>query len=262
MQTNIQRLYKLLQYILSVAGKADLYSRELGKIHLIKYAYLADLAYAKRHEGETYTGLTWKFHSFGPWSVDCFNAVEPALEAIGAQPRIIESDKYKDTVKWQKADYELFERLNNEIDLAVAGTVQKCVREFGNDTYSLLDYVYKTRPMLMAAPGDTLDFKHEVAPVPEREEGAEKPALTAHQRKIRSKKILEFKESLNKRLEDKARSHKLTACPKPPRYDDIFFEGLAKLDESAGTPLAEGESLAVFTDRVWKSKARYDPELS
>jgi len=262
MPLDAQKLYQLLQYILTVAGKADFYSRELGTIHLIKYAYLADLAYAKYNDGETYTGLTWKFHNFGPWSIDCFNAVEPALEAIGAQSRIIESDKYKDSVKWQKSDYGLFERLNDEIDLTVTAAVQKYVREFGNDTYGLLDYVYKTHPMLKAGPGDTLDFKHECSPPPETKEEVRKPTLTDRQKKIRRKKMLEFKEGLNQRLEEKARLRRFAACPKPPRYDDIFFEGLARLDETAGTPPAEGEFLAVFTDDVWKSKARYDPELS
>ena len=49
MALNYKRLDFLLQYILAVAGQNDPYERELGMIHLIKYTYLADLAYARQH---------------------------------------------------------------------------------------------------------------------------------------------------------------------------------------------------------------------
>jgi len=262
MTLNIKRLDSLLQYILTVAGQSERFERELGIIHLIKYVYLADLAYARSHNGETYTGLEWTFHNFGPWSVECFKRIEPALKAISAKSRTKESPKYDDSVRWSVDDYELFHELNNKMDLVVAGAVQKYFRKFGNDTYGLLDFVYKTGPMLNAAPEEILDFKHAVISDTISETEESKIELTARQKKMLRQKIADFKIQLNKRLDDKIKSRKFADCPLPPRYDDIFFEGLAKLDEAAGIPPAEGEYLAVFAKDVWKSKARHDPEIS
>ena len=46
----------LIQYAILIAGQEDEYlDRQLGPIHLIKYVYLADLAYAERNCGKTFT---------------------------------------------------------------------------------------------------------------------------------------------------------------------------------------------------------------
>jgi hypothetical protein len=262
MALNIKRLDGLLQYILTVAGKSDGFDRELGMIHLIKYAYLADLSYARSHHGETYTGIAWTFHHFGPWSIECFKRIEPALKAINANSRTSESPKYDDSVRWSADDYELFDESNNKMDLVVAGAVQKYVRKFGNDTYGLLDFVYKTEPMLNAAPEELLDFKHAAISDSGSENEERKLELTARQQKMLRQKLSDFKVQLNKRLDEKVKSRKIAACPLPPRYDEVFFEGLTKLDEAAGTPPVEGEYLSIFTKDIWKSKARHDPELS
>jgi hypothetical protein len=78
-------LDRLFQYILATAAESeDFKTRELGPIHLLKYAYLADLAFAERNEGRTYTGTDWGFHHFGPWSSAAFQRIEPSLAVIGA----------------------------------------------------------------------------------------------------------------------------------------------------------------------------------
>ena len=71
---NQERVDLLIQYILSVAaqGWGDFDDKEVGPIHIIKYVYLADLAYAMRHGGETYTDIPWRFHNFGPWDTGIF----------------------------------------------------------------------------------------------------------------------------------------------------------------------------------------------
>lgn len=262
MTLNYKRLDLLLQYILAVAGQNDTYDRELGMIHLIKYAYLADIAYAEQHNGETFTGLSWKFHNLGPWSDECYKRIEPALASIGAIQRTIESQKYDDFVRWSVNDDELFDRLGNQLDLAVMGAVQKYMRMFGTDTYALLDFVYKTEPMLSAAPGDLLDFKVIVADKKIFVDDEHEDGLTARQKKLRRQKFLDFKEKLNKHLEQQVKDNRSKSCLLPPRYDDVFFEGLAQLDAAAGNLPAEGEYLAIFSEDIWKSKARHDPELS
>jgi len=259
---NQNRVDRLLQYILATAGQESGWSRELGMIHLIKYAYLADLTHAKYHDGQTYTGLTWTFHHFGPWSVECHKRIEPALDAVSATKKKIESDKYDDFIRWCADDSALFEKLNDQMELTVAGAVQKYVRKFGNDTYALLDFVYKTEPMLNSAPEELLEFKLSMDVAADNTEEKLKEVLTARQKKKQSQKILAFKKRLNQKLEEKIITRKSDVCPLPPRYDDVFFEGLTQLDQAAGVQPEEGQFLATFKENIWKSKARHDPELS
>ena len=192
MSLNYNKLDLLLQYIIAVAGQNDPYDRELGMIHLIKYTYLADLTYASHHNGETFTGLPWKFHHFGPWSVECFQRIEPALTAIGATQRTIESQKYDDFIRWSVDDDELFDRLGDKMDLTVMGAVQKYMRMFGTDTYSLLDFVYKTKPMLSATPGDLLDFKVAVSVKKTFEDEEPEAELTDASEETAPPKVLGF----------------------------------------------------------------------
>jgi hypothetical protein len=69
---DIKRVDLLLKYILPAAGQEDPGNRELGPIHLIKYTYLADLIFAEKHGGESYTCAPWRFHHFGPWSPEVY----------------------------------------------------------------------------------------------------------------------------------------------------------------------------------------------
>ena len=192
---NQNRIDLLLQYILVVAGQESGWDRELGMIHLIKYAYLADLTYSKYQKGETYTGLPWKFYHFGPWSVELYNRIEPALQEIEPTKRVIESPKYdKDFARWSISDDRLFDELGNRLDLSVMGAVQRDVRLFGTDTRALLDYVYKTEPMIMAAPGELLNFniaENQIKEIEEKTTEVEKSqTLTAKQIKKRTTKII------------------------------------------------------------------------
>jgi len=252
----------LLKYILAVAGQESGWNRELGMIHLIKYVYLADLAYAEQHGGQTYTGITWVFHHFGPWSVECYHRIEPALMSIDAISKKIESDKYGDFIKWYTDDDELFDDLSEKIDLIIAGSVQKNVRKFGNDTFGLLDFVYKTPPMLKAAPEEILNFEPSTDKSDSFIDDSSRTEITVRQRKKQKQALAAFKEELSQRLEEKINARKSDVCPLPPRYDDVFFDGVAQLDEDEGLPSIEGEYIVNFNETVWKSKSRYDSELS
>ena len=82
----------IIQYALLLAGEEDeRFDRQLGPIHLVKYVFLADLAHAKRHGGESFTGATWLFHNFGPWDVAVYERIDPAtqLQILGAQVDLI-----------------------------------------------------------------------------------------------------------------------------------------------------------------------------
>ena len=164
---NETHLHQVYQYALLLAAEEDWDRRELGPIHLLKFAYLADLAYAKHNRGETFTGVNWTFHNFGPWSVEAHNAIEAAGDAIGAEKRDIPSDDEGDFVRYViKGDSDDLKRkereLSQQIPMDIRGTLQKSVHNFASDTQKLLHAVYATAPMLVAAPGEQLDFQQAV----------------------------------------------------------------------------------------------------
>jgi hypothetical protein len=52
---DINKVDLVLKYILAAAGQEHYGDREIGPIPLVKYVYLADLAFAEHHIGETFT---------------------------------------------------------------------------------------------------------------------------------------------------------------------------------------------------------------
>lgn len=248
------RVDPLIQLILAVAGQQDeLRDRELGPIHVLKYAYLADVAHADAHGGETFTGAQWQFYDFGPWSPALLHRIEPAAAGVGAERKIVRGERYGDFTRYSLHDEQLLDRLDHQLPNSVVSTIRWAVREFGTDTPALLRHVYMTRPMLCAAPGEYLTFEHgaDVVAEPRGAESAnESPKLTRQRRKIAE----HLRTEVRRRLADRPAA---TEAPSPaPRYDDVFFDGVAWLDEQAGdpVPLAQGE--LVFSPDIWKSRGR------
>jgi hypothetical protein len=262
---NMTKADILIQYILAVAGQNDYYQRELGPIHLIKYVYLGDLAYAEQHRGQTYTGIKWRFHKFGPWSEELYQRLEPALNAVNADQKKTSHPKYEDDfIRWLLLDDDLEERLARQLPLIVCLAIKNAVRDFGSDTSSLLHHIYLTRPMLTGAPGEYLDFTPLIGSrEPDASEAPkEKPKLDKKDLEFRANQIKALKERIRDRLKEKRKVGKLVRPDPPPRYDKVFQEGLQWLEEIAGKPIEEKEGKAKFSDDVWKSKARFDPDVS
>lgn len=266
---NTERIDHLIQFALLTAGQEDEYiDRWLGPIHLVKYVYLADLAFARENHGQTYTGLPWRFHHYGPWEYSCFERIEPALNSIGAEKKVIPSKFYDDDYdRWCLRDSRRHDELQEKLPISVVGTISRFVHKFGIDTNSLLHFVYKTRPMTSAAPGETLDFSKELEEIPTRQPDNEDKTckLTARQMKKRKEALKDIKSGLRAML-DKRRKEKVSRPAEPvfapPLYDEVYFQGLEDLDRMAGSSPEEGTYKVSFSDDVWKSKARFDPELS
>ncbi|MBW1703234.1 MAG: hypothetical protein JRJ11_07715 [Deltaproteobacteria bacterium] len=260
---DISKVDLLLQYALAIAGQGDEYfQRQLGPIHLVKYVYLADLSHAERNQGRTYTGIEWRFHKFGPWSTEVFKRIEPALTVVGATKTEISHPKYEDDfVRWILTDDDLVLQLAAKLPLYACLAIQSAVRQFGSDTPSLLNHVYLTRPMLRAAPGEFLDFSPE-----EKNEQAfpESPSvrLTKMQKEHRKKELQDLKARIQAKLAEKKKYRRLVPPDPPPRYDEIFIEGRKWLDELAGASIEAREERARFSEDVWKSPARFDPDVS
>jgi hypothetical protein len=285
MQADISRVDLLLQYILLVAGENDEPAeRELGPIHLIKYVYLADLANARRCQGRTFTGAAWQFYKFGPWTQEVNERIQPALHGIGANVRTFPSDyEGKDSwERWSLRDEQILRQREKAIPAYITLRLTPEVRKFGKDTPALLEHVYRTAPMLEAAPGDLLDFASVAPPMVvartmdhaaplldmEADHAApllivEAPLRDVHGEHTRQD-LKGFKKglaSLQKRYQSRSPRRLINPVPNP-RYDAIYEEGLAWLDTLAGERLEPGEKIAEFTDDVWKSVTRKGGDVS
>jgi len=261
--TDTKKIDSLIQLALLCAGQEEDWSRrELGAIHLIKYVYLADYHYALTHGGQTYTGLQWRFYKFGPWEETCFLRIEPALQAIGAEKRIFSHPKYEDDfVKWLCSDSQRYEELQEQLSLEIVGQMARYVRKFGADTEGLIDFVYKTPPMLKAAPNDMLTFVGTLE-LCSSEQTDDAQKLTRRQEKKLNEKLEQLRLEMRKQLEQKKAVKGKRFQPSAPRYDDVFFKGVAQLDRIAGEPITPQECLMEVAEDAWRSKARFDTDLS
>jgi len=243
MELSTKKIDILLQYALAVAAEEDNFSdRYLGPIHLVKYVYLADLAYAEGKEGISYTGTAWKFHSFGPWSFEVYKRIEPALNFISAEKKIFDSKYHEDdAVRWiLKNSPHLIEELEKKIELIPRQSIKKYVHKFTSHTELLLSYVYLTKPMLTAAPGEHLSFqKLEIY-----QEYKTKSEINSISKK-KSKRIQEMKDRLQEKLKTKLiekQSHVTYEGFSSPRYDEVFFQGQEWLDSDEKFRLRIGSS--------------------
>jgi len=257
-------LQQLFRYALAVARHRD-NRQELGEIHLLKYAYLADLAHASRH-GTTLTSVPWRFYKFGPWSQDAWQNIAPALAALPVELRTFE---YGDTLegegkRWRISDPHDASEVLREAERALPGwaatQMARYVREFGDDTSALLHHVYLTEPMLRAAPGEELVFEALPLPVPALRPEVE-ASVTVRQTRKMQERIKSGREAILERVRRKqeARATRVTYVP---RYDEVYQEGLRWLDSLAGEPPDGQRGTLTFSGEVWRSRGGDDPSIS
>ena len=258
---NIEKIDKIIQYALAIASREDFYNRELGPIHLIKYVYLADLAYAEKNDGKTYTELKWKFHNFGPWAVDAFKRLEPACKAVGASEKRIASEYRDDFTRWYLADETLIVSLEKELPFTITSAVKRAVHAHGADTNGLLHHVYHTTPMLRAAPGEFLDFS--LPTIIDCKTVVQEPSpMTIKEQKRRRAELTEARSRIQQKFVQKRKGSRKIASVRQPRYDAVFESGCQWLDSLAGPEIKQLKGEAEFSPDMWKSKTRFDPELS
>lgn len=253
----------IIQYVLLLAGEDDEYTeRSLGAIHLIKYVYLSDLIHAERKNGQTFTGVNWRFYKFGPWSQSVNSRIEPSLRAIQAQ-RFSSESYYSDDdewVRWQKRDFNLLEKTEKNIPILIRGFLKKKITKYGKDTPSLLDFVYKTDPMLSAAPHEYLDFSLAVKETDKPQKHQTKLSTLS---KKKQKKLKErMKELRNRKKERKSHSDKLVKPPIKPIYDDVYQDGIEWLDTSSVQEFSSGKITVEFSNDIWHSGARKNNDIS
>lgn len=263
---DISKVDLLIKFVLATAGHEDPECRELGPVHVIKYLYLADLAYAEKNEGESFTGVQWQFYHYGPWSADVCGRISPAAHAAGATERTFASRFRDDNIRWRLEDEELYEELEGTLPESVVRVVKRAVHDFGSDTPTLLHYVYRTPPMLHAAPGEILEFGWAIPPHESHMEAATStPALPVVALSGRAKKRRKAAvEAARTRMQEvlKASRSKRMVTPPSPRYDEVFFEGMQWLDRLTGEILEPCEGQLNFSDDIWKSPSRGNSGVS
>ena len=255
----------LLQYVLLVAGEEDKHTdRQLGPIHLMKYVYLADLVYARRNQGKTFTSAHWQFDKFGPWSQEVRERIEPAFLVIGADKKISPSnyEDKDDGFRWSLRNERLLQEREWKLPADITMYLKRYVDRFGQDAPSLLDHVYSTKLMLSAAPNEHLDFSLAV----EDTSSAVPEPRQLRMDNLSEKKKKKLKERMHA-LQEKQKSRKpkalrLVPLVKNPRVDEVYEAGIAWLDDLAGQPLIPGEKAAEFSDEVWQSSTRKGGNVS
>jgi septin family protein len=124
--------------------------------------------------------------------------------------------------------------------------IKRLIHEFSDDTTSLLHHVYRTKPMLEAAPGEFLSFKTEKLEEESQPEVLSKVSdvVTLYQtssKKKRKADMKALKEQIQAKLAEKKLQREQIKYSEPPRYDDVFFEGVNWLDSLAGGHIQEQE---------------------
>lgn len=267
-----EKLKLIVRYALGVASQKDEWTeRELGPIHLLKLAYLADVAFAVRHGGETFTGVPWRFYKLGPWDDGAHSAIVSAAHDSGAHERQVVWDGTRETTRWSVRDAQLADSLlrsEDKLPFEVASAVQQAVKRYGKETNELLHHVYLTKPMLHAAPLETLDFSV-VLPEPSPEDdivAAAPVAPTAPMSKTAARRLRDDwfarRDALRAQMKAGATRRQLVPAPTQPIYDEVFEAGVAALDEMAGPTLPIGEHTVKISPEIWKSRGRRESDLS
>ena len=262
------RVIDLIKFVLGSAGQENPGEQELGVIHVIKFLYLLDLDHARRHQGETFTSIKWRFHHYGPWERDAWMLVERTLQEVGAELRTFESTKFEGEGrrwKWTGDDVDAtVEEIRRKLPLRLTQAARRLVHEFGADTPLLLHHVYRTGPMLRAAPEESLTFDAlSEEPPPPRTSVSAEPALSKKQERLRKKRAAALrarvKASIVRRLAEHVSSDESFTAP---RYDAVFFQGVGFLEAGSGQPVLESEGELEVDDSVWQSETRGRSDVS
>jgi len=263
---NPERVTQVLRFALAKAGREDFGYGDLGVIHLLKLLYLADYAFAQSHRGESFTGIDWFFHHFGPWNKDAWNhsiavldspEIEPITRFVGA------FEKKTFRIRDEQERDEIFFQIDDLLPKEVSRAVGTAVHEFGSDTKRLLHHVYTTPPMRATVPGARIDFLEFAA-----SEGSYVPAPKVEAPTIsrtQQKRIEDAKARLRESIAAKAAlKQKARVNPYPPLNEDEAgaLEEITRIlseDEDKAPTDLHGEM--TFSPEFWQSDFRREHGL-
>ena len=200
-----------------------------GKTKLVKLIYLVDVE-NYRARRETLTGLDWVFYHYGPYSFEIDAALAelafdiPQESAATAGGRAATIFKPGEGVK---------ARLGEHVGTSQLRLVDRVIGEWGETELNpLLNHVYfYTEPMKDAARGETLDFSK----IPRRSRSARARDGASMPEKRLNEYRRRFQEAKAARAEFRR------PLDPPPRFDRVYQEALARMNEDERYEIPPGE---------------------
>lgn len=193
----------------------------VNKTKLIKYLYLTDIEHFKLHK-ETFTGFDWFFYKYGPYASeynDIYEEMKKTAEiSVRSGDRADLDTEFISTDERVEFD-NIFENITEE------SIVKRIIDRWATEHLGkMLDYVYfYTLPMEEVNRGEKLNFNKllETGMVPKFE--LTKGTLT-------KREILELKEKVKVKIAGQKKYAAPEAYFEPPRYDDLYWEEIEKLN--------------------------------
>lgn len=263
---NPERVTQIIRFALAKAGREDFGYGDLGVIHLLKLLYLADFAFAQAHKGETFTGIDWYFHHFGPWNKDAWSHAIAVLDSPEIEPITRFAGGFeKKTFRFRDSQDgdEIFIQIDELLPKEVSRTVGAAVHEYGSDTKRLLHHVYTTPPMRATVPGARIDFMEfatevgGIVPLPK----IEAPNIS----KTQQKRIEDGKARLRESIAAKAaQKQKARVNPYPPLNEEeagALEEITRILSEDEDQAPTELHGAMTFSPEFWQSDFRREHGL-
>ena len=195
----------------------------LNKTALVKLVYLVEVEYWRRH-GRSVTGLEWRFHHYGPYSVELDREIDdnPLFQVFGGRRS---GYGFSPSREWK----EIQAAFNMNYEPVVEKIADDVVKQWGLETLeTILEYVYfETEPMQEAQRGEILDFSKI-----RMEEG---PILRAPRLSFSDEFITDLRARWNQRRETPAKPNTSQEVPAEPLYDEVYEEALGLMAREEGT---------------------------
>lgn len=229
-----ETINNLIKFIVGYATQNEI---ALTTLRLVKFIYLADLFYARKHSGKIFTNFPWAFIHYGPYCLDATSAIQDA-ESIGiVSKRSFESKFSEDEIYnifYSSGDIDLDE-IEDKIPFEVLAPLKAAIKKYGDDTPLLLDHVYfETEPMEHARKGELLDFS-KATPLPQ--------VSSVKLKQIPKEKINLAKDHI-KSLERKTSKGRLRLererFEEKRLKDDLYYQALEMLEEEDLEPGLQG----------------------
>lgn len=192
------------------------------KTKILKLLYLFDVEYYREHR-HTFTEFAWKFFHLGPWAAE-YDSVLNGLVSNGML-----SEQRSSSSEYDTAFYRPSERVETRRAVPTVrdeSILLEVLKRFGTRTTGeILNYVYfQTEPMEEAIRNQPLDFSliHTERPgVYSRSSSGKSPA-----------EIRKLRQQFEKRWAEKKAPEQQPFPFTPPKYDDEYFEAMAKLESA------------------------------
>lgn len=203
-----ENIIRLIQAICSRVRDQEGY---VNKTKLIKYLYLIDIEYFRRHR-KLFTELEWVFYDFGPWAYE-YNEI---FDSLSKSPSFVINERngsYFINASETKDFDGIFDELEDELE------AKRIVDRWADESLNqMLNHIYfQTEPMYDAERYRPLDFSkvHTLEPRPNfiLTKGSKVPEKDARRKSILSQ---------TKRTESQSY---LT-----PRYDEIYLSSIDRMN--------------------------------